>query len=493
MAFNVGSVVAHITADISDFKNKMGQVEKSANGLSTTLSKIGKIGAVAAVAAAGVGAKLVKDAIDQAAAFEQTSVAFETMIGDAEKAKKLLADIAETAKKTPFQLPELEEGAKRLLAYGVDVDKLIPTLKMLGDVTSGVGTEKMPQLILAFGQISAKGRLMGTELRQLTETGFNLAEAMGVTNAQLEEMVSQGEVSFADVEAAFQRATSEGGKFFNLMENQSQTFGGQVSNLKDSLTLLSREIGIELLPVAKELVAWAQDTLVPFLKDAVAWTKAHREEIKSFFENLWLVIKTTWSVVSAIIKLVIAIFTTLGQVIHDVISRAIDIFFAVRSVWNDVSMRIRAAVYDVMGAFNWLKNEITNAINAVIKVISGLFTAFKDTFEKVWNYAKDIASKIRKAISDAFDVKKRNSPSILDRLNQIVDATQVAFGNIEVPNFSHDISQSLRGNGLVGASTNTGINISLAGAYISDEIGARRMAEIVGDSIIKKLSQNVRF
>lgn len=258
---------------------------------------------------------------------EQNRVSFETFLGSAEKAKVLMTDISEFARKTPFDLPQVVEGSKRLMAYGIEQEKLIPTFRMLGDLASGVGTEKLPNLVMAFGQVKAATRLTGMELRQFTEAGVpmldalvkaanagklsfagmqttvsggskkasvdikemndklaiakqRLAEAQAtgkakqstlmtlantvenytekigkasaktaahttttqMTTAAMREMIEKGKVSFDDVNVALQSLTSEGGMFFNLMDKQSKTFSGTLSNLRDTFFRFSTEV-----------------------------------------------------------------------------------------------------------------------------------------------------------------------------------------------------------------------------------------------------------
>lgn len=200
-------------------------------------------------------ALLGKSMFTAAADFEQLQIAMETMLGSAEKAKTLLADLDKLAVKTPFQITEVQDAARQMLAYGIEADKIVETTKMLGDVSAGLGTQTFPQLTLAFGQIKAKGKLMGQELLQLTNAGFNVAEAMGVSRGELMKMMETGDgVTFEQVEKAFKDATSEGGRFHNMMENQSKTTSGQISNIKDQITLLQREMGANLLPIALEVV-----------------------------------------------------------------------------------------------------------------------------------------------------------------------------------------------------------------------------------------------
>lgn len=200
-------------------------------------------------------ALLGKSMFSAAADFEQLQIAMETMLGSADKAKTLLSDLDRLASKTPFQISEVQDAARQMLAYGIEADKVVDTTRMLGDVSAGLGTKTFPQLTLTYGQIKAKGKLMGQELLQLTNAGFNLAEAMGVSRGELMEMMETGDgVTFAQVEEAFKNATGEGGRFHDMMKNQSETTAGKISNMQDKITLLKREMGKNLLPVAIEVV-----------------------------------------------------------------------------------------------------------------------------------------------------------------------------------------------------------------------------------------------
>nr|WP_301332547.1 tape measure protein [Parerythrobacter lacustris] len=232
------------------------------------------VGTAGTVAFAGL-ALLTKGAIRAGVDFEQTRIAFETMLGSAEQAQKTLAELSQFAARTPFELGQLEEASKRLLAYGTSADDLIPTLKMLGDITAGVGMDKLPQLILAFGQVQAATKLTGAELRQFSEAGVPLlgalADELGKTEAQIIQMVSEGSVGFEQVKSALAGLSGEGGKFFNLMEAQSASLGGMWSNLRDQVALTARTIGTELMPYLKPLV----DQLILVAQSVGNFAKEH--------------------------------------------------------------------------------------------------------------------------------------------------------------------------------------------------------------------------
>lgn len=186
-------------------------------------------------------------AVKSAADMEQNRVAFETMLGSADEARKQLKKFSDFARKTPFELPQVVTGAKQLMAYGIEADNLLPTFESLGNIAAGVGRDKLPQLILAYGQVRAATKLTGAELRQFTEAGVDLlgklAEQSGKSAAQVKEDMEAGAApSFEEVQKAIFSMTEEGGKFFNLMERQSETFSGVISNIRDNIGRLGRAI-----------------------------------------------------------------------------------------------------------------------------------------------------------------------------------------------------------------------------------------------------------
>lgn len=245
---------ARIKAVITAEDRASRVVGKFGQNIDRSSSRLSRLGQAAKTAAATLGVALgaaavsaAKFAISSAANYEQSRIAFDTMLGSADKARKLLQQISDFAIKTPFELEELVEGSKRLLAYSIDAKKLLPTLKALGNIAAGVGREKMPQLILAFGQVKTATKLTGMELRQFTEAGVplleELAKVTGKTAAQIKEDMEDGAApSFAEVEQAIFNMSKNGGKFFNLMDRQSKTLSGTFSNLKDALGRLGRSL-----------------------------------------------------------------------------------------------------------------------------------------------------------------------------------------------------------------------------------------------------------
>ena len=231
---------------------------KEIEKLNTQLKQVGTVAKWAGVAIAGAVTGASVWAVKLAADFEQTEIAFETMLGSGEKAKALIQDLRRLAATSPFTFLETTKHAKKLLAYGIEGNKVVETMKMLGDIASGVGKDRLPFLTLALGQIRAKGVLAGQELRQLTETGVpiidELAKVTGKSRKDITDRTKDLGITFAQVEQALKNMTTEGGKFYNLMAKQNKTTLGQLSNIQDVLEEMATAFGKDLLQSLKPIV-----------------------------------------------------------------------------------------------------------------------------------------------------------------------------------------------------------------------------------------------
>jgi tape measure domain-containing protein len=196
---------------------------------------------------------------------EQTRISFETMLGSAENAKKMMADLSKFAMETPFEIGQLRDATKKLTAYKFAQEDIIPTMRTLGDITAGLGKDKMPLLIRALGQIKAKGVLKGQELMQLTESGLGITEALakitGFSAKQLNDQTARLGINFETVMKAMEQIRKE--KFFNLMKKQSDSFFGVLSNIKDIITFIAEQAGMDLINTSLgALVREVKDFLV---------------------------------------------------------------------------------------------------------------------------------------------------------------------------------------------------------------------------------------
>lgn len=242
--FEVDLEMKQLLADLEVTKRKIRglavETEKETMKMDQAFSRVGTM------LKTYLGAQLARQLVQVRGEFQQLDVAFTTMLGSKAKAEQLMAQIVDTAAKTPFTLTEVASGAKQLLAYQVAAEDVNETVIRLGNISAGVSVP-LSRLILAYGQVKAKGRLMGDDLRQFTEAGIpiihELAKVTGTADENINKMVEDGKIGFAEVQKVIQNLTNEGGMFFNLMAEQSKTLTGQLSNLQDAWDRMLNDVG----------------------------------------------------------------------------------------------------------------------------------------------------------------------------------------------------------------------------------------------------------
>jgi len=248
MAFQVGELNAILRLEDRAFVLGLASSQRRFREFGLGLVKAGIAFGTALGVAIGGG---ILAAVRAAGRFEQTLIALEVLTGSAQAAKQLLIDLEQFAITTPFQLPELEQGVRLLRAYGFEVSELIPALRIFGDTTSalGLGAEGMERIILAFGQIKAKGVVQSEEMRQLANLGIPawqiLADTLGVTIPEAMDKVKKRQVDAATAIPALLEALQI--RFGGFMERQSRTLLGIISNIRDVFTFIVRDIGFELI------------------------------------------------------------------------------------------------------------------------------------------------------------------------------------------------------------------------------------------------------
>ena len=205
--------------------------------LATTLGQIG-----VGVSLAG----LVKQIAQTRGEFQQLEVAFATLLQSKEKADALMSQMVELAAKTPFDLQGVASGARQLLAYGFAAADITNTLTRLGNVAAGLGLN-LQDLTWLYGTTAVQGRLYTRDVMQFQSRGIDLAgelaTQLGKTRAEISQMVTEGKIGFPEVQKAIESMTNEGGKFHNLMQEQSKTITGLISNLGDALDMMFNDLG----------------------------------------------------------------------------------------------------------------------------------------------------------------------------------------------------------------------------------------------------------
>lgn len=230
-----------INKEAQTLSQRMGQVARdsisASKGIGSILDPLGKIGLAVfgvqqlARAFSNFGGAILGPSMS----WEQYQVQFETLLGSADAGLGKLEELSEFAQRTPFTLPSVVDASKQLLAYGFAAEELLPMLNKVGDAAAGLGDDAFPRIIRALGQMRARTKVSSQEMLQLTEVGIPawqiLADAIGISVSKLQDLVSQGVVP---ANAAIQAIlTGLGTRFGGLMDKQSKTLQGMLSNLED--------------------------------------------------------------------------------------------------------------------------------------------------------------------------------------------------------------------------------------------------------------------
>lgn len=421
-------------------------------------------------------------------AAEKTATSFNVLVGSEDRAAKMLGEINRYADNTLWDRSTVQEASKTMLGFGVSTESVVGDLKMLGDVAMG-DKNKLNQLALVFGQISAAGKLQGQDLLQLINAGYNplldISQMTGKSVARLKEDMSKGLVTFDMVRAAFQKATGEGGKFANMTERIAQTSYGAFEQLKGKLisTLLELYniiqpliipvltlLGKGLESIAK-IASWVSDNmskLAPAIKIVAA-------AIGGYVVATNLATLAT-SGLAAVFKVIITLMNLnpFGLIVAGIAA----LVAAIVVCWNKFAgfRAVILTVWDTVKGFGTiLKDYVLDRITGIISGIGNLGLAisklFKGDFAGAWESAKSGASQFlgieagRNAAYSARDL----AGSVRDNYSSHLDAErqkQAAKDAIKDPKAAAGagvVSDPVTGGGITGASTSSTANAITTG------------------------------
>lgn len=225
--------------------NQVKGLDSKMSGLKNRLSGLG--GMIAGTFAIGGVVSFGKAVFQSLDNFQKFHASIKTMLrGNEQAAKALEMQLMNLAKTTPFQLTEVQDASKQLLAYGFKAGDVVQTMRDLGDVSAGIGAP-LGDIAYLYGTLKTSGRVTLMDLRQFAGRGIpiyeTLAKRLKTTTAAINGMASSGKIAFRDIEGAFKDMTKEGGQFFNLMADQSKTVGGRWSNVSDTWEQIKVNIG----------------------------------------------------------------------------------------------------------------------------------------------------------------------------------------------------------------------------------------------------------
>jgi len=315
--------------ELAGVNGQLKQIRDTSKGINTQpggsgglLGSLGAIGRFSApLLAVGTAFEVLKKSIGGAAQLEQLTISFETFLGSADKAKKVIADLKAFEVRTPFSADQVNNAGRALLAFGFSSEQLIPILNQVGDIAAGTGKD-FNELALIYGKASASGKIQGDELNQLAEAGIpiytELAKVLGVNTEEIRKLGEQGKIDFADLQQVFTNLTATGSRFGGLMERQSQSLNGLLSTLQSAFQGLLTDLGRSLAPTVKLIVS----ALLPALDNLRTYLQA--------------VLPVVGKVVAFFIQLANFGFNNFKTGFQDIIDGARALYDAVSFVFNFV-------------------------------------------------------------------------------------------------------------------------------------------------------------
>ena len=255
----IGELLVEINGDNSGLNKTLKTTESSLMGA------VGKMtGAIGLMGVAWKAIDLAMQGIDYNKAAEQAEIAFGVFLGSAGAAKDMIEELRDLAKETPLEFAEVRDAAKRLSAFGIEADKVVPAMRRLADVSAGLQIP-IGDLAYLFGTIKTQGKAMTVDINQFANRGIpiweELAKVTGKAGTELRKLVEEGGVGFPQIEQAFANMTNEGGKFFEMAKKQMDSLAGSQSNLNDAFDVWLGQVTSGLTGPLKDLNNWAADWL----------------------------------------------------------------------------------------------------------------------------------------------------------------------------------------------------------------------------------------
>ena len=372
-------------------------------------------------------AEVVKSGVDYNATMESYLTNFKVMLGSEEAAATKLSEIRKMAASTPFSLDDLTSGTQTLLQFGIAADDTTGVLQRLGDISLG-NAEKLQTLTRAYGKMSSAQKVTLENVNMMIDAGFNplnqICDATGESMSDLYKRISDGKVSFSELEAAVEAATSQGGQFYNGMLEASQTFSGRMSTLKDNVSALTGELTSGLFAALGELVVKLNEVVVSFLDSD--------EKMAQLKETIGIATAVVAAAGTAFLtyKGYVAAATAI-EVIHTAATTAMTAAHKAAEAGATGLAVAQAGLNAVLKA-----NPIGLVVSLLAALAAGLVTAYKtsETFRNAVNSAFASVKKIaQNAIGTVVDwinelvAKIRGAAAALANLKNGVGAAQDAY------------------------------------------------------------------
>lgn len=426
-----------VERQLDGIDNKGKQASKAVDRLGDVSEKAGKLMKraflVSLAGATALTAGIVK-LLGEAGSMETISVAYEVLIGNAEKAKTTIADLKDFSASTPLSFTDITKAGKTLMAFGASAESLRGKISMLGDMAMG-NAQKLESLTRAYGKVQAKGRASMEEINIITESGVPILEALSnqydVTVEELMKLVSAGKVGFEDLNSAMQSLTGEGGQFFGMLEKQSQTFAGMMSTMKDNISILMSELGARLLPKIKPLIGAVTRAFGGMVDDLTSETGGITvlsnvlEKLVGGFVNIAETSMKVGATVPVIWRFLAGSIGVIADNIKTRLKGPTDAIVgfaegligwigssgvkdAVATAWKITIVKVGEAWDFITGvALPWLGSAVTTAWNWTVQTIKGIIPEVKSAVSTFWGWTIKVIEGaipvVQRAVSTAWD------------------------------------------------------------------------------------------
>lgn len=370
---------------------------------------------------------VVKSGVEYNASMQSYLINFKVMLGSEEQAAAKLAEIRKMAASTPFSLDDLTSGTQTLLQFGIAVDDTTGVLQQLGDISLG-NADKLQTLVRAYGKMSSAQKVTLENVTMMIDAGFNplnqICNATGESMADLYKRISDGKVSFAELESAVASATSQGGQFYNGMLEASQTFSGRMSTLKDNVSALTGELTGGLFEALGELVVKVNEAAVSFLDD-----EEKMSQLKDTLGNLASVVTAAGTAFVAY-KGYLAL-TTAATIAHTTYTAAMTAAHKAAATGATGLKLAQAALNAVINA-----NPVGLLVSALAALAAGFVTAyhtsetFRNAVDSAFDWIKDKAQTAIGAVVDWINelvAKLKGAAAALSNLKNGFEAAKQAY------------------------------------------------------------------
>lgn len=392
-----------------------GRITTSSNTASSSLSTMSqRLGSMMSMLKSMLAMRATRSFLEATigglSQFEQYETSFAVMLGNMQSAKDLMSDLQGFAAKTPYQLPDVTKAAQLLMNYGVEAENIIKTLTQLGDLSQG-SVDKLNRISLAYGQMLAKGKVTGEELRQMTEAGVPLTQAladnMGIATSELMGFIEKGQVGVPQLNDAINDLTTGTGKFAGMMEQQSKTLIGRWSTLKDNMGQFARDVGEEAFGETKNALKDISDEFLNLKKNG----------------ELAELAKQWGSVFGTLTKLVLG--TVKGLIEHKEAVGALIVAYGAYKVAQQVATVAQIGLNTAVSANPFV------ALAGVLMMVVGGVLMFADAVNETAKAARDSQEKLEKLRGELDNIETAGIESASDQLAELATITDTVIPRME--------------------------------------------------------------